>query len=244
MRTRAFLEPAGFAVAILMLAPPGAIAQGVLIPRCGPNVACIQPPCVADAPCDRLRTPAAAISRSSSNVTVTLSDGVLHYEVDETFVNQGSRIGEADYIFPLPHNAAFTGLKLSIDGQLVGGETMDADHARAIYEEIVRRRRDPALVEWMGYGMLRTRIFPILAGESRRVVVRFDQIAEREGDALRIDYVRGDVDARRRLIELASTSSASSVEPSVSFRCATAATASMASRTPPLTTCIPRYTTA
>jgi Ca-activated chloride channel family protein len=172
---------------------------------------------VADAPCDRLRTPAAAISRSSSNVTVTLSDGVLHYEVDETFVNQGSRIGEADYIFPLPHNAAFTGLKLSIDGQLVGGETMDADHARAIYEEIVRRRRDPALVEWMGYGMLRTRIFPILAGESRRVVVRFDQIAEREGDALRIDYVRGDVDARRRLIELASTSSASSVEPSVSF---------------------------
>ncbi|MEO7041388.1 MAG: VIT domain-containing protein, partial [Gemmatimonadaceae bacterium] len=124
-------------------------------------------------------------------MNVTLSDGVLHYEVDETFVNNGGRIGEADYIFPLPRNAAFSDLKLSINGELVGGETMDAQHARSIYEEIVRRQRDPALVEWMGYGMLRTRIFPILPGESKRVVVRFDQIAEREGDALRIDYARG-----------------------------------------------------
>ncbi|HSU96756.1 MAG TPA: VWA domain-containing protein, partial [Gemmatimonadaceae bacterium] len=133
----------------------------------------------------------AAVTRSASHVTATLMDGVLHYEVDETFVNHGGRIGEADYVFPLPHDAAFSDLKLSINGELVGGETMDAQHARSIYEEIVRRQRDPALVEWMGYGMLRTRIFPILPGESKRVVVRFDQIAEREGDALRIDYTMG-----------------------------------------------------
>ncbi|MEO6865725.1 MAG: VWA domain-containing protein, partial [Gemmatimonadaceae bacterium] len=132
---------------------------------------------------------------------VALGDGVLHYEVDETFVNHGGRIGEADYIFPLPKNAAFADLKLSINGELVGGETMDAQHARSVYEEIVRRQRDPALVEWMGYGMLRTRIFPILPGESKRVVVRFDQIAEREGDALRIDYVRGGSFGRTQLVQ-------------------------------------------
>ena len=68
---------------------------------------------------------------------------------------------------------------------------MDASRARSIYEEIVRRQRDPALVEWMGYGMLRARIFPILPGEEKRVVVRFDQVAQREGDAMRVDYVRG-----------------------------------------------------
>jgi Ca-activated chloride channel family protein len=116
---------------------------------------------------------------------------VLRYEVTETFVNRGARVGEADYIFPLPKGAAFQDLKLSIDGQLISGETMNASQARAIYEDIVRRQRDPALVEWMGYGMLRARIFPIAPGEEKKVVVRFQMVAEREGDALRVDYFQG-----------------------------------------------------
>ncbi|HEU4878292.1 MAG TPA: VIT domain-containing protein [Gemmatimonadaceae bacterium] len=122
---------------------------------------------------------------------VDLADRVLRYEVTEVFVNRGGRVGEADYIFPLPKGAAFQDLKLSIDGQLVSGETMSASQARAIYEEIVRRQRDPALVEWMGYGMLRARIFPIAPGEEKKVVVRFQMVAEREGDALRVDYFQG-----------------------------------------------------
>jgi len=77
----------------------------------------------------------------------------VRYEVTETFVNRGSGIGEADYLFPLPKGAAFQDLKLSINGELVSGETMSAAEARQIYEQIVRQQRDPALVEWMGYGL-------------------------------------------------------------------------------------------
>ncbi|HET9809388.1 MAG TPA: VIT domain-containing protein [Candidatus Limnocylindria bacterium] len=135
--------------------------------------------------------PAAHIERRASNVDVELRDGVLHYEVEETFINRGGAVGEADYLFPLPKNAAFEGLKLEINGELVAGETLGADEARRIYEDIVRRSRDPALVEWMGHGLLRTRIFPIAAGETRRIVVRFHAVAEREGDAHRVDYFRG-----------------------------------------------------
>jgi Ca-activated chloride channel family protein len=116
---------------------------------------------------------------------------VLRYEVSETFVNTGGGVGEADYLFPLPSGSAFEDLKLSINGELVAGETMNATDARRIYEDIVRRQRDPALVEWMGSGLLRARIFPINPGEEKHVVVRFQSIARREGDALRIDYVRG-----------------------------------------------------
>jgi len=131
------------------------------------------------------------VVRRSSDVHAQLANGVLRYEVTETFVNQGSGIGEADYMFPLPKGAAFQDLKLSINGELVSGETMNAAQARQIYEQIVRQRRDPALVEWMGYGLLRTRIFPIGPGEEKKVVVRFQSVAEREGDALRMDYFRG-----------------------------------------------------
>lgn len=131
------------------------------------------------------------VVRKSSDVRAELVNGVLRYEVDETFVNHGAGIGEADYLFPLPKGAAFQDLKLSINGELVSGEAMNATEARQIYEQIVRQRRDPALVEWMGYGLLRARIFPIAPGEEKRVVVRFQSVAEREGDALRVDYFRG-----------------------------------------------------
>ena len=129
--------------------------------------------------------------RTRSDVRVELADHVLRYEVEERFVNRGATLGEADYLFPLPTNAAFQNLALSIDGELVAGETMNAGQARNIYESIVRARRDPALVEWMGHGLLHARIFPLEPGRERTVVVRFQSVAPREGDALRVDYFRG-----------------------------------------------------
>ena len=43
----------------------------------------------------------------------------------------------------------------------------------------------------MGHGLLRARIFPLNPGEEKRIVVRFQSVAPREGDALRVDYFRG-----------------------------------------------------
>ena len=161
-------------------------AQGWIIPR----------PCGVVRPMDeRIHVPILDcrpnISRTRSDVRVELSDRVLKYEVEERFINRGASVGEADYLFPLPANAAFQDLKLSINGELVSGETMNAGEARRIYENIVRSQRDPALVEWMGHGLLRARIFPLNPGEEKRIVVRFQSVAPREGDALRVDYFRG-----------------------------------------------------
>ncbi len=167
-----------FALLALAAAPVhAAFAQGLLVPRCAET----RRPCTIQG----------GVARVRSDVRVELASGVLRYEVNETFVNNGGALGEADYIFPLPRNAAFRDLRLMINGELVSGETMAADRARAIYEEIVRSQRDPALVEWFDHGLLRARIFPIAPGERKQVVVRFDVVAERQGDALRIDYFRG-----------------------------------------------------
>ena len=168
-------------IVVASLAAPSVLAaQGELVPR--------RPiPCPA-----RGCAPGGAfIERVQSDVKVRLADRVLRYEITEAFVNRGGALGEADYLFPLPKGAAFEDLRLEINGELVSGETLGADEARRIYEEIVRRQRDPALVEWMGYGLLRARIFPIAPGERKTVVVRYQTVAEREGDALRIDYFRG-----------------------------------------------------
>src|SRR6266550_938678 len=159
-------------------------------PPCRVGVPCIMPACGIPIP---------AVFRQSSDVRVDLADRVLRYEITETFVNRGNRVGEADFMFPLPKGAAFQDLKLEINGEMVAGETMNANQARQIYEEIVRRQRDPALLEWMGYGLLRARIFPIAPGEEKKVVVRFQTVAQREGDALRIDYFRGTRTSQREM---------------------------------------------
>ena len=173
------MRVASLAVLLAMSAPIALEAQGVIIPR----------PCTETRPCP-IPGPG-VIQRTSSQVRVELSDRVLRYQVTETFRNRGGMLGEADYIFPMPAGAAFEALELEIDGEMVSGETMAADQARRIYEDIVRRSRDPALVEYMGRGMLRTRIFPFRPGEEKRVVVRFQAVAEREGSTLRVDYLRG-----------------------------------------------------
>lgn len=178
------------AILTFLLAPTALGAQGRIIVPC-PRPECRERICPPPPPCPGRPIGDAWIERTASDVRVELADGVLRYEVEERFVNRGGRIGEADYLFPLPRDAAFQDLKLSIDGEMIAGEVLGAAEARRIYEEIVRRQRDPALVEWMGRGLLRTRIFPIQPGEERRVIVRFQAVAQREGDAIRIDWFQG-----------------------------------------------------
>ena len=144
-------------------------------------------------PCAAPRTDVAVPRPCPSNVvrlatrTVVEVDGrVARTTITETFENRGGPLGEADVVYPLPSGAAFEELRLEINGELVRGEVLDATAARATYERIVREQRDPALVEWAGLGLLRTRIFPFGAGERRTIVLRYRSLPPREGDALRV----------------------------------------------------------
>ncbi|MCC9599721.1 VWA domain-containing protein [Stieleria sp. JC731] len=46
--------------------------------------------------------------------------------------------------------------------------------AALAYEETVRRRVDPALVEWAGAGIFQTKVFPLLPARLHRIVVGYD----------------------------------------------------------------------
>ena len=161
-------------VALLLLVLPGsAAAQGWIEPLPRPVP---QPQRV-----ERLRT----------SVTVRVSDRVARVEVEEWFRNAGGGVAEGDYIYPLAGEAVFSDFSLVLGEEELKGETMDAARARAIYEEIVRRRRDPALIEMAGHGLLRARVFPIGPGETRSVRLRYTQVLDRAGEALRFRYVAG-----------------------------------------------------
>jgi Ca-activated chloride channel family protein len=124
-------------------------------------------------------------------VTVRVQGRVAHVEVEEWFRNDGGALGEGDYLYPLPGEAVFSNFSLFQGDRELRGETMDAGRARSIYEEIVRAKRDPALIERAAHRLLRARVFPIAAGETRKITLRYTQLLPRTGDALQFKYAAG-----------------------------------------------------
>jgi len=131
------------------------------------------------------------IIRVSSIVRTRVEGRVARVEVEEQFRNAGGAMAEGSYLYPMPGEAVFTDFSLWMGETQVRGEMMSADQARGIYEEIVRRVRDPALLTLEGHGLIRARVFPIPPGETRRVVLRYTQLLQRAGDALRLRYTIG-----------------------------------------------------
>lgn len=135
-----------------------------------------------------------SVEKVRSEVHVTVEGRIARVEVSEWFRNDGSRLAEGHYLYPLPGEAVFQGFSLFQGDAELTGEIMDAERARAIYEEIVRRRADPALIELAGHGLLRARVFPIQPGQERKVSLRYTQVLEKAGGALQLRYagaVRG-----------------------------------------------------
>ena len=132
------------------------------------------------------------VVRVSSTVRTAIEGRVARVEVEEQFRNAGGGLAEGSYLYPLPGEAVFTDFALWMGEDQVHGEVMSAEQARGIYEDIVRRLRDPALLTLEGHGLVRARIFPLRPGETRRVVLRYTQVLDRAGDALRLRYAIGD----------------------------------------------------
>src|SRR5467141_1084218 len=135
------------------------------------------------------QVPNGPIERLRSAVQVSISGRVARVTVEEWFRNNGPTLNEGIYHFPLPGEAVFSSYSLWQGDQELRGEAMDAAQARAIYEAIVRQKRDPALIELAGQGLIRARVFPIAPGETRKITLKYTQLLDRAGDAWRFRYL-------------------------------------------------------
>ncbi len=131
-----------------------------------------------------------ALVRVSSSVHAVVDGRVARFEVTERFLNSGSRVAEGTYLYPLPGEAVFSDFSLFQGERELKGEMMAAEQARAVYEGIVRRMRDPALLTLAGHGLIRAQIFPVQPGETRTVTLRFTELLGRESDVLQLAGMR------------------------------------------------------
>jgi len=121
-------------------------------------------------------------------VEVMIIDQVARTTIDQVFINHHSRDIEGLYIFPLPEGASISEFAMYVGEKKVEGEILDRDRAREIYEDIVRRMKDPALLEYVGRNMFRARIFPIPAQGEKRIRLSYTEVLKSESRLVRYLY--------------------------------------------------------
>jgi Ca-activated chloride channel homolog len=167
------------AVALVATPVPPVLGQGVLIIERHPGPVPLPRPIPWPRP--RPEPPPASYRIKELTAEARLTDQIARVNVSQTFVNTGSRQMEVSFVFPLPADGAIDQLTLLVDGKEFSGHILPAKEARSIYEGYVRRNQDPALLEWIGFGMFKTSVFPVPAGAERKVTLQYSQLLRKEG---------------------------------------------------------------
>ena len=119
---------------------------------------------------------ATPLETHSLQADVRVKDQVAETAIEQEFYNPNSRQVEGTFLFPVPKGAAISKFSMEINGKQVEAELLAADKARGIYEEIVRKLKDPALLEYAGRDVFKVRIFPIEANGKKRIRLSYSQV--------------------------------------------------------------------
>jgi Ca-activated chloride channel family protein len=122
------------------------------------------------------------------HVTVDIEDQIAVTSVDQEFYNPNGARLEGTYLFPLPAGSHIDKFAMDIDGKMMEAELLPADKARAMYEEIVRKAKDPALLEYIGRDAFKVRIFPIEPNSHKHVKITYTQLLKSDSSLTEFSY--------------------------------------------------------
>lgn len=111
----------------------------------------------------------------SLKATAVIHDQLAVTTVDQEFANDNAFRLEGFYIFTLPQGARVHEMYLWINGVRTPYTVKKRADAVVIYNDIVRRIQDPAILEELGSNTFRLRIFPFDALGTRRIEIQYSQ---------------------------------------------------------------------
>jgi hypothetical protein len=119
--------------------------------------------------------PEFALPMAQLTVDVVVEDQVARVALDQTFHNAAPRTLEGVYRFAIPPDAALQRLAMYVDGKRMESAVVERMQGRGIYEQVLRKKMDPALLEWAGTGRLSLRVYPIEPRGDKRLMVAYTQ---------------------------------------------------------------------
>lgn len=169
-------------VLLMMIATvAGVRAQGVIVPR--PCDRCPRPP--------RPVTLPRALPISSIKIDTKIAGQVATTHVEQVFRNETDATLEGTYLFPIPETASIVEFAIWDGDRKLVGEVRSREEARRIYDEIVRRQRDPGLLEYAGKDLFQASIFPIPPRSDKKLEITYTQVLRAESGTVSYRYPLG-----------------------------------------------------
>ena len=156
-------------------------AQGVIVP--GPCDRCPRPPRPFPLP--------RALPVASIKIDTKIQSQVATTHVEQVFRNDSDMMLEGTYFFPIPESASIAEFAIWDGDRRLVGEVRSREEARRIYDDIVRRQRDPGLLEYAGKDLFQASIFPILPHSDKKLEITYTQVVHAEAGTVAYKYPLG-----------------------------------------------------
>jgi Ca-activated chloride channel family protein len=180
-------------ISVLFSIAATAAAQGVIVP--GPCDRCPRPP--------RPITLPRSLPIKSIKIDTKISSQVATTHLEQIFRNDSDATLEGTYFFPIPEQASITEFAIWDGDRRLVGEVRSREEARRIYDEIVRRQRDPGLLEYAGKNLFQASIFPIPPHSDKKLELTYSQVLRAESGTVAYRYPLG---MGRQLTQIGSVS--------------------------------------
>lgn len=172
-----------FVAALFVFLTPDASAQGVIVPIICERRPCVPPPRPAPLP--------NVLPVKSINIDVRIDGQVATTKLEQVFRNDTKFTLEGTYFFPIPESASIVEFAIWENGKKLVGEVRTREEARRIYDEIVRRQRDPGLLEYAGKDLFQASIFPIPPNSDKKLEMTYTQVLKAESGTVAYRYPLG-----------------------------------------------------
>ncbi len=123
----------------------------------------------------------------SVDVRVAIREQVATTTVTILLRNPAARAQESRLLMPVPDGAAVRQFRLEGLPNEGIAKVLTREEARRIYEKIVRETRDPGLVEFVGFNLIQSSVFPVPARGTQKMELVYEQVLPADGS--RVDYV-------------------------------------------------------
>ncbi|HET7233087.1 MAG TPA: VIT and VWA domain-containing protein [Longimicrobium sp.] len=165
---------------LVVAAAPAARAQGIIVPDCRDCRTPWVPP-----------RGQVGLPVQSVDIQTTIEGQVATTHVTQVFRNETGMTLEGTYLFPIPRGATVSDFAIWDGDRRLAGEVRPREEARRIYDGIVRRRRDPGLLEYAGEELFQASIFPINPRSTKKLELTYTQVLRAEGGTVGYRYPLG-----------------------------------------------------
>jgi hypothetical protein len=128
------------------------------------------------------------VQLESVDIRVDVAGHAVRQRIELVFRNPNTTVLEGELQFPLADGQTVTGFALDINGELRRAVPVEKALGQQVFEDVIRARVDPALLEATEGNNYKLRVYPLPPQGTRRVVLYVGQaLARRGGNGARLD---------------------------------------------------------